>query len=67
MDADFCVDALQDAIAKYGKPGIFNTDQGSQFTSCNFISVLEDNKIQVSMDGKGAGWIMFSLKDYGAL
>ena len=53
MDADFCVAALQEAIAKYGKPEIFNTDQGSQFTSSDFISVLEDNKIQISMDGKG--------------
>ena len=53
MDTDFCVDALQDAITKYGKPEIFNTDQGSQFTSCNFTSVLENNRILISMDGKG--------------
>ena len=53
MDADFCIDALQNAITQYGRPEIFNTDQGSQFTGYNFVSVLEDNKIQISMDGKG--------------
>jgi putative transposase len=51
MDAQFCVSALEEAIAHYGIPGIFNTDQGSQFTSDAFVSVLEDHGIQISMDG----------------
>jgi putative transposase len=53
LDASFCVDALEEAILKYGKPDIFNTDQGSQFTSDDFIGVLERNEIKISMDGKG--------------
>jgi putative transposase len=51
MDAQFCVSALEEALAKYGVPGIFNTDQGSQFTSDAFVSVLESHGIQISMDG----------------
>lgn len=51
MDAQFCVSALEEAIAHYGVPGIFNTDQGSQFTSDAFVSVLESHGIQISMDG----------------
>ena len=54
MDADFCVDALKEAIAKHGTPEIFNSDQGSQFTSGAWIDVLTDAKIKISMDGKGA-------------
>jgi putative transposase len=54
MDTSFCLGALEEAIAKYGKPGIVNTDQGSQFTSLAFIHFLKENKIQISMDGKGA-------------
>ena len=54
MDADFRVEALKEALAKYGKPEIFNTDQGSQFTSGAWINVLTDAKIKISMDGKGA-------------
>ena len=54
MDADFCVEALKEALAKYGKPEIFNTDQGSQFTSGAWIDVLTDAKIKISIDGKGA-------------
>jgi len=54
MDADFCVEALKEALAKHGKPEIFNTDQGSQFTSGAWIDVLTDAKIKISMDGKGA-------------
>ena len=54
MDADFCVDALKEAIAKHGPPEIFNSDQGSQFTSGAWIDVLTDAKIKISMDGKGA-------------
>lgn len=53
MDADFCVAALEEALARYGKPEIFNTDQGSQFTSDDFIVALKDAGIRISMDGKG--------------
>jgi len=53
MDDDFCVSALQSAIRRYGKPGIFNTDQGVQFTGKAFTGVLKDNDIRISMDGKG--------------
>jgi putative transposase len=56
LDSDFCVDALNDALRLYGKPEIFNTDQGSQFTSDDFIKPLKDNDIQISMDGKGR-WV----------
>ena len=54
MEADFCVEALEEALAKHGKPEIFNTDQGSQFTSEAFTGVLIANKIAISMDGKGS-------------
>ena len=54
MEASFCIDAVEQAIAKYGCPQIFNTDQGSQFTSAEFTSVLINNGISISMDGKGA-------------
>ena len=53
LQSDFCIEALQEAIVSYGLPEIFNTDQGVQFTSNNFIAVLQDNKIAISMDGKG--------------
>lgn len=53
LDADFCVEALEDAIHHYGCPYIFNTDQGSQFTSEAFTSVLKSHRIQISMDGRG--------------
>lgn len=53
LDASFCVEALQEALARYGIPEIFNTDQGSQFTSDDFIGVLESHGISISMDGKG--------------
>lgn len=53
MEADFCVQALEAAIQDYGCPQIFNTDQGSQFTSEAFTDVLKANHIQISMDGKG--------------
>ena len=52
LDADFCVEALEEALSK-GKPEVFNTDQGSQFTSEGFTGLLERNGIRVSMDGKG--------------
>jgi putative transposase len=53
MQADFCVEALQEAIAQHGQPEIFNTDQGVQFTSAGFLEELESRGIRVSMDGKG--------------
>jgi len=56
MDVSFCVDALEEAIENYGAPEIFNTDQGSQFTSEEFTSVLKEHEIQISMDGKGR-WV----------
>ena len=56
LTTDFCVDALQEAIGRYGKPEIFNTDQGSQFTSEDFTGILKENGIQISMDGKGR-WV----------
>ena len=56
MSTDFCVDALEEAIAKYGRPEIFNTDQGSQFTSEDFTRVLKNHDIKISMDGKGR-WV----------
>lgn len=54
MDAAPCVEVLEEALSRYGKPEIFNSDQGSQFTSHDFTKVLLDHKIQISMDGKGA-------------
>jgi putative transposase len=54
MEADFCIEALQEALARHGRPEIFNTDQGSQFTSIEFTGVLIENNIAISMDGKGA-------------
>ena len=54
LSADFCVEALEEALARHGKPEIFNTDQGSQFTSTDFTKVLKDAEIAISMDGKGA-------------
>lgn len=56
MDASFCIEALHEAIESFGTPDIFNTDQGSQFTSHEFIKVLKDNHIKISMDGKGR-WV----------
>ncbi len=53
MEADFCVEALREALARYGRPEIFNTDQGSQFTSTEFIATLQEAGIRISMDGKG--------------
>jgi putative transposase len=53
MDVSFCVGALAEAIEWYGRPEIFNTDQGSQFTSFEFTSMLKENGIKISMDGKG--------------
>jgi putative transposase len=54
MEVDFCLEAVEEALAKYGAPETFNTDQGSQFTSAAFTGLLADNGIQISMDGKGS-------------
>ena len=56
MDTYFCLEALEEAIGKYGKPEIFNSDQGSQFTSELFTGKLKEHHINISMDGKGR-WI----------
>ena len=56
MDSSFCVDALNEAINQYGSPEIFNTDQGSQFTSEEFTGELKAHDIAISMDGKGR-WV----------
>ena len=56
MDTTFCIDALKEALSKYGTPEIFNTDQGSQFTSNAFTGILKSNDIKISMDGKGR-WV----------
>ena len=54
METAFCIEAVEEALARYGKPDIFNTDQGSQFTSIDFTAVLKKVEIEISMDGKGA-------------
>jgi len=56
MDTDFCIDVLEEALSRYGCPEIFNTDQGTQFTSEAFTDVLKEAGIDISMDGKGR-WI----------
>jgi len=53
MEAEFCVEAVQEALAKHGRPEIFNTDQGVQFTSAGFVDELEAAGVRISMDGKG--------------
>lgn len=54
LETDFCIEAVEEALARNGTPDIFNTDQGSQFTSTDFIKVLAAREIKISMDGKGA-------------
>ena len=54
LEVGFCIEAVKDALARYSKPDIFNTDQGSQFTSIDFIRMLKDARIAISMDGKGS-------------
>ena len=56
LDTDFCIEALEEALQRFGAPDIFNTDQGSQFTSEAFTGVLKDHGIKISMDGKGR-WV----------
>ena len=53
LEADFCVEALRDAMHRHGQPEIFNTDQGVQFTSAAFLTELETQDVRISMDGKG--------------
>ena len=53
MDAEFCVEALKEAIVTYGKPEIMNSDQGSQFTGFDWIQALKDANVKISMDGRG--------------
>jgi putative transposase len=54
LETDFCIEALEEALTRFGAPEIFNADQGSQFTSMAFTSVLHREKIAISMDGRGA-------------
>ncbi len=54
MTTDFCLEAVEEALAKHGKPAIFNTDQGSQFTSGDFVGLMLAHRIEISMDGKGS-------------
>ena len=54
MEVDFCLDAVDEALARHGRPEIFNTDQGSQFTSAAFTGLLAENVIRISMDGRGS-------------
>ena len=56
LDTSFCIEALEEAIERHGVPEIFNTDQGSQFTSEEFTGVLKQHDIRISMDGKGR-WV----------
>jgi putative transposase len=53
MDTEFCIEALEEALGAYGRPEIFNTDQGSQFTSPRFTGILKESGVRISMDGKG--------------
>ena len=54
LEVEFCLEAVEEALARYGRPEIFNTDQGSQFTSAAFTSLLLENTIAISMDGRGS-------------
>ena len=65
MEADFCIEAVEEALAKNGKPDIFNTDQGSQFTSLPFTGLLLKQGIAISMDGRVPGATMFLSSVYG--
>ena len=65
MESDFCLSALNRSL-QVAKPEIFNTDQGSQFTSCAFTRILKEHEIAISMDGRGRHWTIFSLSGFGA-
>jgi len=72
METDFCINAVKSAIRRHGKPEVFNSDQGAQYTSTGFTDILKENDIKISMDGKGCpasitlsgrrqlGWPVFS-------
>ncbi len=60
LETQFCIEAVEEALSQYGKPEIFNTNQGCQFTSVDFIKVLKDVEIRISMDEKGAWRTMSS-------
>jgi hypothetical protein len=66
MEAAFCIETLEYTLARHGKPDIFNTDQGSQFTGSTFTGVLANNDIAISMDGKELGETMSSSSGCGA-
>lgn len=53
MDVEFCISAVEEALARFGRPEIFNSDQGSQFTSPRFTGVLQSAQVRISMDGRG--------------
>lgn len=53
LDAEFCIEAVEEALSRYGAPEIFNTDQGAQFTSAGFTDLLKSNDVRISMDGRG--------------
>jgi putative transposase len=53
LDASFCIEALEEALDRYGAPEIFNTDQGAQFTSAGFTGLLHSHDVRISMDGRG--------------
>lgn len=65
MDTSFCIEALEEALKHYGPLDIFNSDQGSQFTSAEFTQKLADHGVRISMDGKVAGSTTFLSNDYG--
>jgi putative transposase len=53
MHAGFCVEAIEEALARFGRPAMFDTDQGGQFTSCEFTGVLQKHDVRISMEGRG--------------
>ncbi len=66
MAVDWCLDVLKRAISQLGFPEIINSDKGSQYTSSLWQSFMEQNGIQISMDGKFVPWITYGLKDFGS-
>jgi transposase InsO family protein len=66
MNGSFCLSALEEALAHFGKPDIFNTDQGSQFTSASFTGTLAAAGVRISMTVAGAGWTTYSSSGCGA-
>ena len=67
LTARFCVEALSEALAQFGKPGTFNSDQGAQFTSDEFTKVLRDHGIAISMDGRGRSLVSGILRRIGVI